>query len=128
MSCQDLCIEWADYDWSTEFCRESTRRARKPYRCCECGDVIAVGDLHEYVAGKSGGEFWNYRTCAVCAEIRDAFKCDTWGYTVLWESVCEQMFPEWNEMTAIDCLARLKSQAAMDKLRARYATYQERAR
>lgn len=40
-------------------------------------------------------------------------------------AVGQWMFPCWDEMVAIDCLARLTSQAAIDKMRARYAEYME---
>ena len=125
MSCQDQCVVMDYYDVTNDFYRETTRRAAKPHRCCECGEAIAVGEIHEYVTGKSEGDFWQNRTCAACAEIRKAFCCGSWLFTELWESIRDQLFPQWNEMTAIDCLAKLTSDAAIAKMRAKYAEYSE---
>ncbi len=124
MSCQDICVVM-DYDGYNDFSRSKMRRAAKPHACCECYDVIRVGDSHEYVAGKSEGDFWDARTCAPCAEIRKAFVCDSWVISTLWEEIRDQMFPKWDAMTAIDCLAKLTTQAAIDKARAKYADYVE---
>lgn len=122
MSCQDVCMT-ADYDGSTEFCRESTHRARKEYRCCECRDVIAVGAKYEYVSGKFEGEFYTLKTCLLCVEIRHAFYCGGWMLETLWDDMREQMFEHWNEMTAIDCLAKLETPAAIAKVRAAFAEW-----
>lgn len=124
MSCQDICVV-TDYDGSNEFYREATRRAAKVHHCCECAEAIAVGELHHYATGKSDGSFWTQRTCAACAEIRTTFCCDGWMFTMLWEDIREQLFSEWNDMLAIDCLARLTTDAAIAKMRAEYAEYRE---
>ncbi len=125
MSCQDVCLT-ADYDSTSEFYSESIRRAAKPYRCCECSAVIEKGDRHEYVSGKWDGEIMDFRTCLPCSEIRKAFYCQTWGLGSLWEDMQEQIFPEWrDDLTIVDCLARLDTDAATAKTRAMFAEYQE---
>lgn len=124
MSCQDVCVVM-DHDGGNDFFREVTRRAAKPHRCCECSDPIAVGESHEYAAGKSDGMFWDYRTCAACVEIRKTFVCHMFVFETLWEEINDQLFREWNEMVAIDCLARLTTERAIEKMRAKYADYLE---
>lgn len=124
MGCNDICVVM-DYDGANEFYTEAVRRARKSYRCCECGDSITVGDSHHYAAGKSDGHFWEYRTCASCEEIRKEFSCGSWIFGELWASVDDQLFPEWNEMTAIDCLAKLTTDRAIEKMRAQYQRYRD---
>ena len=116
-----------DWDGSTDFYHAEMRRARKPYKCCECGDAIAIGDRYEYATGKSEGSIYSYRTCAPCAEIRAVFCCSGWLFTALWEAIREQLFPRWNDITAIDCLAKLTTQAAIDKMRAEHAEYAQDA-
>lgn len=124
MSCNDVCVEMDPWDCpGNAFYRESMPRARKPHRCEECHGVIAKGDSHHYATGKSDGEFWQARTCAPCHEIRKTFSCGTWVIGMLWESVDEQVFPKWDEMVAIDCLARLTTDAAIEKMRARYFAF-----
>jgi len=110
VSCTDVCVV-VDYDGGNEFYSEAMRRARKPYKCCECHDPIAVGDLHHYASGKSDGYLFSERTCAACNEIRKTFCCNGWEFTTLWEAISDQLFPEWNPMVAIDCLAKLTTDA-----------------
>jgi len=51
-----------------EFYNESRPRARKEYKCCECGGAIRVGESHKKITGK-----WDsvetFRTCADCSVI-----------------------------------------------------------
>jgi hypothetical protein len=122
MSCNDVCM-YVDDDASSEFSREAIRRAAKPHQCFECGGAIAVGDRYEYFSGKCDGDFFTQKTCLACVEIATAFYCGGRMLGTLWEDVRDQIFPEWNEVTAIDCLARLKTDAAVAKMRAAYAKY-----
>jgi hypothetical protein len=124
MSCADTCIV-VDFDYVTSFFNEVMRRARKPYKCCECSQPIVVGEQHQYATGKTDGDFWDYRTCRECVEIRKTFCCGGWIYGQLWEDIREQMFRSWDEMQQIDCLARLETQAAIDLMRSMYARYLE---
>ncbi len=121
--CQDACVSM-DFDGRNEFYSEATRRARKAYRCCECGDPIAVGESHHYAAGKSDGMFWDNRTCAPCHEIRTELCCDGWVFEMLWESISDQFFPSWYDASTVDCLAKL-SDLARAKLAKRHADYVE---
>ena len=123
MSCRDICVSM-DYDQTNDFYSERTRRAAKPHVCCECGEAIAVGQSYEVVTGKSDGDLWTQRTCLPCVEVHKAFCCGSCTFGDLWKSVREQMFPEWNELTAIDCLAELDTDAAIAKVRHAYAAYQ----
>lgn len=124
MGCADTCVVM-NYDGYSEFTRETFPRARKPYRCDECLGEIPVGAVHQSLVGKSDGDLWTARTCAPCAEIRKAFVCDSWEVAALWEEIAEQLFREWNDMLAIDCLAKLSTQPAIDKMREKYAEYRE---
>jgi hypothetical protein len=124
MSCQDVCIDM-DGDGSSEFTREATPRARKMYKCAECSAVIAVGERHEYLTGKYDGYFWDARTCLACAEIRKVFCCGSWLVGELWSAMDEQVFHRWNELVAIDCLAKLTTAAAVAKMRAKYVESQQ---
>lgn len=124
MSCADVCIS-VDIDSAAEFYSESVRRAAKPYRCCECSAPIGKGERHEYVSGKWEGAVMDFRTCLPCAEIRKVFCCNAWLLETLWEDMREQVFPDWqdNELMAVDCLARLETDAAIAKVREMYAEY-----
>lgn len=63
----------ADYDDSPEFQSVSTPKARKQYRCVECGAEIRKGTRYERTSGKFDGDIYTVKTCLVCAEIADAF-------------------------------------------------------
>lgn len=69
------CIGFEDYD-PPEFYSKAIRKAAKDYVCCECSGDIIKGTEHEYVTGKSEGNWWNYRTCIGCMNLRnDTCKC-----------------------------------------------------
>ena len=119
MSCADVCVD-QDYNESNEFYHELIRRARKPHRCCECGETIARGQSYERATGKSDGTIWAVSTCLDCRDIRKAFVCGTWMFGGLWESLREQLFEVWQTHSPIDCLAKLDSKSARVKAMAMY--------
>lgn len=51
--------------------------ARKRHICGECGLIISPGDKYERAKGVWVGGFECYKTCPVCAEIRDALFAET---------------------------------------------------
>ena len=122
MSCKDICVVM-DYDGSNEFAHEEVRRARKSHKCVECAETIAVGDKYAYAVGKNEGDFFSVRTCLPCDEIRRAFCCDGWIFGELWREIHEQLFPSWDAMKAIDCLAKLTTPAAIERMKAEYAEF-----
>lgn len=50
--------------------RETTRRARVPHACDECGDAIPAGATYEYVSGVWDGRGASYATCLRCVALR----------------------------------------------------------
>ncbi len=64
---------------SYEFWSSKNVKARKPYRCCECSAAIAVGELHNYGAGKFDGYLVDQRLCLNCdLIISEGFNADFW--------------------------------------------------
>lgn len=123
MGCADICVV-SDCDNGPDFHSERVVRAAKVHHCCECGVEIAKGERYQVVSGAWDGEFSTFRTCLACVEIRLAFCCDGWTYTQLWEDICEQMFPMWRRnLSDIECLAKLTTDAAIAKVRAEYAVW-----
>ncbi len=53
----------------TFFCSDM-RNSREVRFCCECGDVIGVGDPYQYARGIWDGEFDHFQTCVSCFHIR----------------------------------------------------------
>ena len=51
---------------------EQWRVARKRHRCCECGDYILTGMEYQYIRGMWDGMWDSYKTCALCADLRDS--------------------------------------------------------
>lgn len=64
-------------------------KARKQHACCECGDVIEVGESHEMVTGLWDGSWDTYRTCAYCERIRSAYCPGGYYYGELAEQIYE---------------------------------------
>lgn len=120
MSCADVCLSM-DHDsgWN-DFFNARDVKARKPHVCCECAEPIAVGDTYCRESGKSDGDLFSMATCAPCKEIRDAFVCGGFTFTELWECIRSDMFPVWREKGAFDCLAKLTTQAAIDRCNRAY--------
>lgn len=54
--------------------QQSTPRARKTYRCEECGAGIVPGERYEYVFGVWEGAAFTYRTCLDCVAVIDAWR------------------------------------------------------
>ncbi|WP_052700080.1 hypothetical protein [Methylocucumis oryzae] len=50
--------------------REVWRKAIKEHKCCECQDVIKIGERYQYVAGVWEGQFSTFKTCASCVDVR----------------------------------------------------------
>lgn len=44
-----------------------TRRASRPYKCCECGEPIKPGELYEHLFTKYEDDIGTHRTCMFCA-------------------------------------------------------------
>jgi hypothetical protein len=55
---------------------QTARRARVQHRCCECGDLISVGEQYEYVSGVWDGRGASFKTCAQCAGVRKFYVAD----------------------------------------------------
>lgn len=117
-----VCIS-GSYDGDLpEFLTEAIVKARKSYKCCECGDPIAIGALYERVVGKWDGELSTYRTCLPCQEIRRNLCCEGWAYTLLWEDANDSgMF----EHLTTGCLEQLETAAAKAKLLSKWREWKE---
>lgn len=95
-------------DGETEFIHSRIVRAGKEWFCCECGVAIPKGQSYEYAAGKTDGDFWNCKTCLLCAEIANAFYCNgRWYGGTLWEA----MDDVFGQLTT-GCLEKLQTAAA----------------
>lgn len=49
--------------------RSSFVKARKQYKCCECGDLIAVGETYQKADGLWDGIFRTFHTCESCSQV-----------------------------------------------------------
>lgn len=83
-----ICVD-VDYEARIYPYTQKIVRARKPWKCCECGENIAVGDLHEDYRGLCDGRWLSYRTCARCVALRDDVMECGWLFgtlvEVLWD-------------------------------------------
>lgn len=114
MSDCGVCLGGGD-DGCVEFFASDIRKARKENRCRECGGTIAVGAKYEYARGKYEGDFWSQSTCLVCAEIAEAFYCDSRVFGVLWSSMAD-VYDALNS----SCFAKLSTPAAKAELQRRW--------
>lgn len=100
----------SDADDGPEFWSECYVVARKPHKCCECREEISKGQAYHRCSGKWDGHMRTYRTCAVCAEIRDHFDCgEGYYFERLWDDLGDNFLPT---MTAGGrCMEGLSPQA-----------------
>lgn len=97
-----------DHDCRSSWYRDATPRARKPYRCCECGRDIAVGEIYHYAVGMWDGRLDAYHTCADCESVRNNLFCG-WLFGSLWEDVTYHT-ADGGTFSA-DCIAQLTPRA-----------------
>jgi hypothetical protein len=97
-------------------------RARKAHRCCECGDVIAIGATYERTSGKWEGDVSTFKTCAACVEIRGVLFCEGWSYGATWEDIRES-WSTGNRVAA--CINACETVAAKEKLAAKWRDHME---
>ena len=60
-----------------EYCevwRQTTRKARKPHRCYECGGTIQPGETYEYVSYIFDHSPGSYHLCNKCENVREHIK------------------------------------------------------
>jgi hypothetical protein len=83
-----------DFD-PPEFSETRTVKARKPHRCYECRGPIDPGESYQKTAGKWDGDFCEFKTCALCAELRQwariSVPCFCWTYGELHENVSDMV-------------------------------------
>lgn len=89
------CNIGTDYcDYAIECYQEREPIARKEYKCCECGGIIPKGQKYERIKGKWEGDFETYKTCLICAEIRNVLSDgNAVQFGMLWSDVRE-ILPE----------------------------------
>jgi len=64
--------------------------ARKPHKCCECGETIQPGAKYEKTVGKWDGRWETYKTCHTCLAIRNEFCC-SFVYTMLRQHIVDAL-------------------------------------
>lgn len=88
---------YCDYD-PPEFYKATTRTARTPHGCEECGGNIEPGEAYEHVTGKWDGEFGSFITCRRCLALRaytlEHVPCTCWAHGNMLED-CRETIREY---------------------------------
>lgn len=120
-------VSFCDFDCDDypEFVSESIRRARKQYRCCDCGGLILPGERYENTAGKWDGDLLTFRTCAACLDGPRrffSFTCGSWTYggmvERLYDGLCDA-----DEYVPAPVVRKVKRMVARAEHRRRAAVY-----
>jgi len=98
ISC-DCSIDHGEY---AEFYREEFPVARKPYKCCECGETIKRGQKYNKVTACWDGRFSTYRTCMPCKSIRDKYCPNGFIFELLRETISECLGFDYTEVPEDD--------------------------
>ena len=57
-----------------EFVESTHQKARKAHQCYECGKIIDPGEIYERTAGKWDGNFYVFKTCEQCEDLRSSLE------------------------------------------------------
>ena len=74
---------------------EKERKARKEYRCYECGEKIEKGDTYIHISALHYGEWSHFRVCEFCKHdwgvVTDAGHCyEIGGLSEAWQEMWGQ--------------------------------------
>jgi hypothetical protein len=118
MSDCGVCISNAHrFDGPADIWESNIVKARRNYKCCECGRPIERGAKYERYDILFDGKWSHYRTCVLCAEISSAFCCDGRLFGNLWNDFDESEI--WPAITTA-CFDRLDTPEAKAELRRRW--------
>lgn len=101
---------YVDVDGCMELSSTKYPVARKEHKCGECRKVIVPGEKYESVSGMYDGHFDTYKTCLDCVSMRDAFFCNGYHYTMIWEDFGEHLREMGGSIDA-DCIAQVSGKA-----------------
>jgi len=86
-----------DYEDGPSVLNEKFVKAKKSYKCCECGARINIGDEYQYTFGVWDGLASTYHTCEACAGVEISLSamgfCFSYGYLreAYWEYLHEYL-------------------------------------
>lgn len=63
---------YCDWDSTPSVHRKAWHKAKKEYKCCECGQAINAGQDYQKAVGVWEGNFSTYKSCERCADLREA--------------------------------------------------------
>ena len=113
-------IDYGDCDGPVELCETRWPKAVKEHVCVECSRAIPKGEIYQRCSGKFDGDFYDEKTCAECADIRDAFTCEVPPpFGQLWAEIREFVFPQANT----SCFDKMASAKAKEVFRKRWMEY-----
>ncbi len=52
---------------------QTTRKARKDHKCCECHGTIAKGETYQYSSGIWDGSPGHFKTCMACVSVKETY-------------------------------------------------------
>ena len=83
------CTIDAEYDEGPDCYQEAMRKTRKTHKCCECGEVIQIGEKYESISGIWDGDPHTYKTCMDCKSLRGVF-FKNWCFEMIWDDFKEE--------------------------------------
>lgn len=88
MSNACVCECYSDPADGPDFLTVKIVTARKPHKCCECGELIQPGLEYERATGLWDGYIFDtFATCIPCMRIRDDLCACGFCYGDLWNTV-----------------------------------------
>lgn len=96
-------------------------KARKVHTCGECHEKIKIGERYEYINGYWDGDFYIFKSCALCAELRNKFfwsgrSDDGYLWEFLGEHFDESAYPGTIKMCDLKGLTPAAQQKLINKI------------
>jgi hypothetical protein len=92
-----------DYDYEpAKIYREEYPKAKKEYKCCECGENIKPGQKYQKVTGLWDDIWSTYKTCMPCVNIRDRYCPHGFYFGFLREQISECLGFNYTEVPEDD--------------------------
>jgi hypothetical protein len=77
----------ADVSFYSAFQKQKHPKARKVYKCYECGREIEKGEKYQKIVDFCEHKFSQYITCKDCLSVKEKFFTDGYYFGMVWEEL-----------------------------------------
>ena len=108
MECACIGSNYDGGEWDFEP-SETYPRAKKRWKCGECGETIELGKKYACFSGKEDGRWCLSRTCMDCHSVTEHLFCG-WIYGQVWSQLADHVYESGGEVAWVK-IAKLTPRA-----------------